>query len=210
MALLHAKPAFQAQPGWLDDFLSVPHLVAWTAWIDGSPHIAHLPLCTWTDAHRIRHFESHCPAHDAFAEAVKRGLPLLGLLTGPQAFISSSWCEDRARAPTWNYIAVALQATAKVQPDDEAVRNLARLSDRAELGHAAPWAIGELGRDGLARRLSRIVCFSLDVSAIEARFKLGQDEPADEVPRLVAALQSRGHGELASWMERARPVAARA
>jgi transcriptional regulator len=203
MALLHPRPAFQAPDGWLDEVLSVPRLTAWTAWVDGAPRIAHLPLCAWTDAQGVRRFESHCPAQDAFADAVKRGLPLLGLLMGPQAFISSSWCADRARAPTWNYIAVALQATATPQPEEEAVRNLARLSDRAEQGDAEPWSMAELGRDSLARRLSRIVCFSLDVTALEARFKLGQDEPADEVPRLAAALRSRGHADLAHWMDRA-------
>ena len=84
----------------------------------------------------------------------------LAIVHGPQAYISPSWYESKARhgrvVPTWNYRAVHLTGRLTVHRDPEWLRALvSRLTRRHEEPNPRPWAVtdappeyvnGQIGR----------------------------------------------------------------
>src|SRR5690349_7987686 len=51
----------------------------------------------------------------------------LVVFSGPHAYISPSWYEDRATAPTWDYIAVHCYGRSRRHSEAETLQNIARL-----------------------------------------------------------------------------------
>ena len=89
-----------------------------------------------------------------------------------------------------------LRCTSATAPGAQA------LVEHAERGRAGQWRMGELGGDGIRRRVAKIVGFEIPVASAEMRTLLGAGErPTDltaaierlrvEHPELVAAIAER-------------------
>ena len=122
----------------------------------------------------------------------------LFLFSGPHGYVSPELVRTtRDWGPTWNY------ATARVVADvafDEEFNDesLERLVGKMEQGRSLPWTPMELG-PRYDRMKRAIIAFRAPIVAVEARFKLGQDE-RDEV--LSDILSGFGDSDLAGWMRR--------
>ena len=128
-----------------------------------------------------------------------RGEPqTLFLFTGPHAYISPELVKGtRDWAPTWNY-AVA-RVTAEVRFDDELNDEaLAALVNKMEKGRTLPWSPAELG-PRYAQLKRHIIAFRAPIIAVEAKFKLGQDEPSAIRSQIMEGI---GDVELGRWMHR--------
>ena len=95
--------------------------------------------------------------------------------------------------PTWNYVAVHAygrpvlieERAAKL----ELQQKLIRQHDAGYLAHMA-----ELPESYLDARLAAIVSFALEVTRIDARFKLSQDKNPAERERIARELEASGEG----------------
>src|SRR5581483_54982 len=77
--------------------------------------------------------------------------------------------------------------------DPDWLRGLLRqLSDRHEAREAKPWRMADLPAPYLDTMLKGIVGLELAVTRLEGKFKLSQNRPAADRPRIVAALEARG------------------
>lgn len=127
------------------------------------------------------------------------------LFMGPQGYMSPSSLSRRNWAPTWNYAIARFKVDVEFVPDETKVA-LDRLVIKMEVGRRSPWTIVELG-DRLAGLARQVVAFRAHVRAVEARFKLGQDEAPETFSELVNGLEDP---VLASWMrdfsERGQPA----
>ncbi|HEV2300257.1 MAG TPA: FMN-binding negative transcriptional regulator, partial [Stellaceae bacterium] len=65
-----------------------------------------------------------------------------------------------------------------------------RLSQRHEAAAAAPWRLDDLPAPYLAGMLKGIVGFEIEVTRLEGKFKLSQNRPAADRPRIIAALEA--------------------
>jgi transcriptional regulator len=120
----------------------------------------------------------------------------LMIFAGPHAYISPGWYEAGPAVPTWNYASVHAYGT--VRPIDDAgwLRGLLRrLSDRHEAREAVPWRMDDLPAPYLASMLKGIVGLELAVARLEGKFKLSQNRPAGDRPRIIAALEARGDAD---------------
>ena len=94
--------------------------------------------------------------------------------------------------PTWNYASVHAYGTARAVTDREWLRDLLhRLSTRHEAREAAPWRMRDLPEAYLEAMLGGIVGVEIAVTRLEGKFKLSQNRPASDRPRIVAALERR-------------------
>ena len=94
--------------------------------------------------------------------------------------------------PTWNYAAVHAYGTARTIRDPDWLRDLLRrLSERHEAREPAPWRMEDLPEPYLESMLKGIVGVEIEVSRLEGKFKLSQNRPAADRPRIVAALERR-------------------
>ncbi len=112
---------------------------------------------------------------------------------GPQAYISPSWYESKARhgrvVPTWNYEAVHLTGSIAFHQDPEWLRGfVTRLTRRHESGRAHPWAVSDAPPEYIDGQLRAIVGVELTITAIEAKQKLSQNRSGSDRTGVVAGL----------------------
>jgi transcriptional regulator len=123
----------------------------------------------------------------------------LAVFAGPHAYISPSWYQAGPSVPTWNYATVHAYGPARRIEDAEWLRDLVRrLSDRHEAREAAPWRMQDLPEPYVQSMLKGIVGIEIAVARLEGKFKLSQNRPAADRPRIVAALDARGDPESAA------------
>jgi transcriptional regulator len=117
---------------------------------------------------------------------------LLVSFVGPNAYISPSWYQTPNQVPTWNYVAVEVRGRVQVL-DDPAQRLgvVDRLSAHHERHLPTPWRSDKLNARRRAALLDAIVAFRIDVDAIEAKAKLGQNRAPAEIRSAAAELIGR-------------------
>jgi transcriptional regulator len=117
---------------------------------------------------------------------------VLAIFAGPHAYISPSWYQAGPAVPTWNYAAVHAYGAARRIADPDWLRDLVdRLSRRHEAREAAPWRMDVLPEPYIASMLTGIVGVEIAVRRLEGKFKLSQNRPAADRPRIIAALERR-------------------
>jgi transcriptional regulator len=117
----------------------------------------------------------------------------LAIFLGPHAYISPSWYQAGPAVPTWNYTAVHAYGEVRAIRDPAWLRDLvARLSERHETREPTPpWRMQDLPEPYITGMLNGIVGFELAVGRLEGKFKLSQNRPAADRPRIAAALERR-------------------
>jgi transcriptional regulator len=131
-------------------------------------------------------------ANDQWKTALP-GAQALAIVHGPQAYISPSWYESKARhgrvVPTWNYEAVHLTGSIAFHQDTEWLRSfVTRLTRRHEGGRAHPWAVSDAPPEYIDGQLRAIIGVELTISAIEAKQKLSQNRSEPDREGVVAGL----------------------
>jgi transcriptional regulator len=121
---------------------------------------------------------------------------VLAIFAGPHAYISPGWYQAGPAVPTWNYASVHAYGAARRIADPDWLRDLVdRLSRRHEAREAAPWRMEVLPEPYVASMLTGIVGIEIAVSRLEGKFKLSQNRPAADWPRIIAALERREDAE---------------
>jgi len=126
------------------------------------------------------------------------------VFSGPHAYVSPRWYEDRERVPTWNYAAVhAYGIPVLIQEKSKKLASQRRLV--AEMDPQWLTKFDMLPGEYVDRMLDGIVNFEVPVRRLETRWKLSQnrgrremeliaaqlDQSADSVERALAELTRR-------------------
>ena len=139
------------------------------------------------------------------------GAEVLAIFPGPHAYVSPGWYEAGPAVPTWNYASVHAYGTARAIADRDWLRDvLDRLSTRHEARETAPWRMRDLPQAYLEAMLGGIVGVEIEVSHLEGKFKLSQNRPAVDRPRIIAALEQQDDQtlrEVAGLMREREPAA---
>ena len=115
---------------------------------------------------------------------------------GPHAYISPSWYTAGPAVPTWNYASVHAYGPCRAMDDKEWLSGfLRRLSERHEARETAPWRMQDQPEPFLDGMMNGILGFEIAVSRLEGKFKLSQNRPAEDRPRIVAELEARGDSD---------------
>jgi len=114
--------------------------------------------------------------------------PALAVFQGPYSYVTPSWYPNRDMPGTYYYSAVHCYGRLRPQSDAMLEASLARLNDRMESPIPGGWSLNEVPRSEITRRLPSIAGFELEIERIEAKFKLGQDEPKKDAMAVAARL----------------------
>jgi len=120
----------------------------------------------------------------------------LAIFAGPHAYVSPSWYDAGPAVPTWNYATVHAYGPARAIENPAWLRDMVRrLSERHEgyeaaRGNAA-WQFDALPEPYVQSMLKGIVGVEFWVERLEGKFKLSQNRPATDRPRIIAALEAR-------------------
>ena len=156
---------------------------------------SHIPFLVERDGERLR-LLGHLARQNPQVEDLRRGGEVLTIFSGPHAYISPRWYEDGPAVPTWNYVDVHAYGPVRLVEDGDWLRRLLRrLSDQHEAGSPAPWRMQGLPETYLAGMLKGIIGLEIAVTRLEGKYKLSQNRPAVDRPRVIAALERRGDGD---------------
>jgi transcriptional regulator len=118
----------------------------------------------------------------------------LAIVSGPQAYISPSWYESKARhgrvVPTWNYETVHLTGTVAFHQDTEWLRAfVTRLTTLHESVREHPWAVSDAPPEYIDGQLRAIVGVELTITSMEAKQKLSQNRSELDRAGVVTGLR---------------------
>ena len=131
---------------------------------------------------------------------------VLVIFQGPHTYISPTWY-NHINVPTWNYQSVHVYGRPRVITDyDEAYELLIRLVDRYESN--SHYQLETLPKDFVEKEIKGIVAFQIEVTRIEANYKLSQNRKDEDYANIIAQLEKRrddlSHG-VAEAMRENRP-----
>jgi transcriptional regulator len=118
------------------------------------------------------------------------------IVHGPDAYITPSWYATKAEhhrvVPTWNYMVAHVYGKLVVHDDSHWTRQqIRRLTDRHEADRSDPWSMDQAPAEFIESQLRAVVGVELIISRIEAKLKLSQNQPAENVEGVITGLQNR-------------------
>lgn len=123
------------------------------------------------------------------------GLEALVIFQGPEAYISPSWYATKRQhgrvVPTWNYVVVQARGSAKLI-DDPAwlLAHVQELTGEHERGRKKPWAVTDAPVSFVSSMLKGIVGIEISISHIEGKWKVSQNQPAENRDGVVEGLRA--------------------
>src|SRR5262245_15355895 len=130
---------------------------------------------------------------------------VLVIFQGPHTYISPTWY-NHINVPTWNYQAVHVYGKPRIVIDQEEFHTiLSRLVAKYENGTS--YRLESLPPDFVVDHMKGIVGFQIEVTRLEANYKLSQNRDDEDYQNIVQRLHERedemSHG-VAEAMERQR------
>ena len=114
--------------------------------------------------------------------------PALAVFHGPYSYVTPSWYPHRDMPGTYYYTSVQCSGNVRPQSDADLEQTLKVLSDRMEGPIPGGWRVDEVPRSEITRRLPMIAGFEFAIERVEAKFKLGQDEPKKDAMAVATRL----------------------
>ena len=150
---------------------------------------SHLPVL-WDEAGgEWGTLRSHMARANPQWRQFESGKELLCIFHGPHAYISPSWYVMQHTVPTWNYAVVHVYGIPSLLDETILRKIVYDTTDKYESGRPEPWRI-PLGEDEIKKQLKAIVGFSVQITRVEAKFKLGQNRSIEDQDSMLQALQS--------------------
>ena len=150
-------------------------------------------------------------AHVARANPVWQECPtgskVLVVFRGAEAYISPNWYpskhETHRLVPTWNYVVAHAYGSLRVIEDPTWLRShLEELTHHKESGFPEPWTMADAPKDYIERLLAGIVGLEIEISRIEGKWKVSQNQPEGNRDGVVAGLCGLGRADAAALIRR--------
>ena len=114
---------------------------------------------------------------------------VLVIFQGPHTYISATWY-NHVNVPTWNYQAVHVYGRPRLVTDaDETYQLLKRLIDRHE--SSGRYKMETLPPDFVEKEIKGVMAFQIEVTGIEANYKLSQNRNDEDYRNIVSHLEKR-------------------
>lgn len=169
-------------------------------------HVSHIPFVPERGVDGKLRLLGHVARANPHAEAVLAATHLVAIFHGPHAYVSPTWYErPHPAVPTWNYAVVHAHGRASTLGEAELRDLLERLSSKYEGDGPDAWKLSDAPAEFIDRLVPTIAGFSIEVQRLEGKFKLSQNRPGADPPRVIEALEAAGEGELAALMRERAP-----
>ena len=174
---------------------------------DGEKPVAsHLLVEVVEDGERVNIY-SHMSRANPLWKLFESNHEALVIFQGPHTYISATWY-DHVNVPTWNYISVhAYGRPSLVTDHDEMYALLGRLVERHEADHT--YRMETLPQDFVEKEMKGIAAFKVEVTRLEAAFKLSQNRNDTDYQNIIIELEKREDElstQVAQAMRKNRPL----
>ena len=130
--------------------------------------------------------------HISRANAQKKtfdGREALLIFQGAHTYISARWY-DKVDVPTWDYKIVQLQGVVRELQGNELFSVLSRLVQSPEAD--THYRLENLPQEFVQKEMNGVIGFALQVTGIDAGYKLSQPETQEDRKNIVNELEKRG------------------
>jgi transcriptional regulator len=191
----------------LHDFSDKHGFALLTTMGEDEPWVSHLPVLLDRAAGPrgtlLTHMARANP-HWRYAD----GEPARVVFAGPHAYITPTWYAAEHVVPTWNYMTVhALGECELVLDPDEILDIVTQTVRKYEAARDPAWTFDPT--TNFARRLAeQIVGLRIEITRLEGKWKLSQNQPVERRRRVIDGLRADGTADgvaIAAEMERALP-----
>lgn len=172
----------------------------------------HLPLLAAPGDRLIGHVALANDMHRLIADAQE----VLVIFQGAQGYVSPNYYPSKAEhhrhVPTWNYEVVQMRGRIRFQHDPQAKRAAVGLLTRQHerrLHGTQGWRMSDAPVDYVQAMLENIIALQVEVTAVLAKAKLGQNREPRDLDGAISGLFGAGQDGIAARMqahrERNRP-----
>jgi transcriptional regulator len=173
---------------------------------DGAkPAASHLLMEIVEDGENLL-VNGHMSKANSLWRILEKNAEVLVIFQGPHTYISPTWY-NHVNVPTWNYQSVHVYGKPRLITEHrEAYGLLKRLVDRHETN--SHYKLETLPHDFVEKEMRGIVAFEIEVTHMEANYKLSQNRDDENYRSIVSHLGARtddlSHG-VAEAMRKNRP-----
>jgi len=164
---------------------------------EGAPFVSHLPFLFDQAAGSKGKLLCHMARANSQWQHFSSCSEVLVVFQGTHAYVSPSWYSSPG-VPTWNYAVVHLRGKPRLiesEPELEAL--VEQLTHAYESHRPSPWK-PNLASKGHTRLINMIVGLEIEITDIQAKFKLSQNRPQEDQQRVIEKLgQSSNQTEVA-------------
>jgi transcriptional regulator len=132
----------------------------------------------------LAHMSRANPQWKSFGEA-----EVLLIFQGAHTYISPRWY-NHVNVPTWNYMIVHLYGKVRVVKGDGLYSLLSRLVKKHE--EQSSYRLEALPADFVQKEMNGVVGLAVDVTRIEAGYKLSQNRGDEDHANIIRELEKRG------------------
>lgn len=159
--------------------------------IQGSRLLAtHIPLLIDDNSETLRLY-GHIANHNPQYTYLKDGIEALLIFKGPDAYISSSWYENKDIS-TWDYSAVHIQCKLKIQNDRELETSLKKLIHHFERDQQQPLEYEDIPDSIIKANFPQITGFWCEPILIEGIGKWHQGFSKKDLLNITNHLETTG------------------
>ncbi len=168
------------------EFMRANNFVLLVTGTGGSPRASHLPAMIHQEHPLVldMHMARANPQWKEFFDDEEA----MVVFSGPHAYVSPRWYEEKERVPTWNYAAVHVYGNPRIVDD----RKFKHESQRRLVAALDPeWlpTFDALRKEYVDNMLDGIVNFQIAVTRVETRWKLSQNRGRREQELITAQLE---------------------
>ena len=157
----------------------------------------HIPLLLSPEPVPYGTLQGHVARSNPVWTDFAKDTEVLAIFNGPEHYITPSWYATRQETgkvvPTWNYISVHAYGALRVVDDPAWLRSqLAALTGQNETGFAEPWKVTDAPHDYTEKLIGSIVGIEIVITKLQGKWKLSQNQPAQNRGGVIAGLESVG------------------
>ena len=122
---------------------------------------------------------------------------VLAIFSGPNTYISPNWYATKKQhgkaVPTWNYAVTHAYGKLRVIDDPVWLRqHLGALTTHNESNQPVPWALTDAPPDYIDKMITAVVGIEITITRLLGKWKVSQNQPAENRASVVQALTARG------------------
>jgi transcriptional regulator len=155
---------------------------------NGALQASHLPVLLDEEMGAQGVLRSHMARANEQWQQFHSEQEILCIFQGPHAYISPSFYVMQHTVPTWNYTAVHVYGRPQIVGTPALKQIVLETTWKYESTMARPWKV-PLSEAELDAMCKAIVGFSIEITRVEAKFKLGQNRSREDQTSMLAALQ---------------------
>ena len=107
------------------------------------------------------------------------GQQVMVVFHGPHTYVSPTWYQAEDTVPTWDYVAVHATGIFRAFEDRKGMEEtVARLTAQHEASQSNPWQM-DFSTDYADQMLKRVVGFQIEITSLQGKWKLNQNQPEE-------------------------------